>query len=72
MSQVLTGDVMPDMDHAHEGLQQSLGMLGGLLGGKEGLPVACCSAGAGLGCSWDNKGTQERYKGNSGKVSHGE
>ena len=29
MSQVLTGDVMPDMDHAQEGLQQSLDTLEG-------------------------------------------
>ena len=38
---------MPDMIHAHEGLQQSVGSFGS----KGGLPVACCSAEAGLGYS---------------------
>lgn len=57
---------MPDMIHAYEGLQQSVGPFGS----KGGLPVACCSAEAGLGCSWEDKGAQDSKKGNGHWVSY--
>ena len=55
MSHVLTGDVMPDIDHAQEGLQQSLQTLESQkiwVKGRKDKPVACRGARAGLGCSY--------------------
>ncbi len=66
MSQVLTGDVMPDTDQAHEGLQQSLEVLGDIDEGVGGyVPVACRSAGARLRCSWYGRGAQKDQENHS-------
>ena len=57
---------MPDTDHAQEGLQQSLEMLGDTDEGVEGyVPVACGCAGARLRCSWYSRGAQQDQEGNS-------